>query len=228
LHPHQEPTASPRVLPTPLGTPPPRVHTTPVSLKVPGILPTCTPSSVRNCLFPLDVSSLGPRQNTVVHQLGSEPSFPTNSNISHLGIPMPAAPISCQIKPHEPSSPLTKLRQSQQIADLGILDGKVYTVDGPACNTHSQTQVQTIIRNAVLACMHNHGEATGRPIMACHTARWQFPSKNAPHCPLQNHRPPHGNVAPTGEPQVQGTVGQILHEGTWRSCSRHPRSQQKY
>ncbi len=71
LHPHQEPTASPRVLPTPFGTPPPRVHTTTVSLKVPGILPTRAPSSVQKFLFPPDVSSVGPRQNIAVHQLGT-------------------------------------------------------------------------------------------------------------------------------------------------------------
>ncbi len=33
------------------------------------------------------------------------------------------------------------------------------------------------------------------------------PLQYAPHCPWQNHGPPHGNGAPTGEPQVQGTVG---------------------
>ncbi len=107
---HQEPTASPRVLPTPLGTPPPRVHPTTVSPKVPTILPTCAPSSVQKFWFPPEVSSVGPRQNIAQHQLGTEPRFPTNSNISHIEIPMPAAPISCRIKPHEPSSPLTALR----------------------------------------------------------------------------------------------------------------------
>jgi hypothetical protein len=97
LHPHQEPRASPRVLPTPLSTPPPRVHATTVSPKVPSILTTCTPSSFQKFLFPLDVSSVGPRQKIAVHQLGTDPRFPTNSNISHLGIPTPAVPISCQI-----------------------------------------------------------------------------------------------------------------------------------
>jgi hypothetical protein len=108
-HSHQEPMASPRVLPTSLGTPPPRVHPTTVSPKVPGILPTRVPFSVQNFLFPWEVSSVGPGQNIAVHQLGTEPRFSTNSNISHLGIPMPAAPTSRQIKPHEPSSLLTKL-----------------------------------------------------------------------------------------------------------------------
>jgi hypothetical protein len=72
--------------------------------------------------------------------------------------------------PHVPSSLLTKLRQSQQIADLGILDDKVYLVDGPARNTRSQTQVHTITQEAVLACIHNYGKATNRPVMACHAA----------------------------------------------------------
>jgi hypothetical protein len=78
--------------------------------------------------------------------------------------------------PHVPFSPFTKLHQSQQIADLGILDNKVYPVDGPAHNTRSQTQVQTITQEAVLACIHNHGEAMGHPITARHTALRQFPS----------------------------------------------------
>jgi hypothetical protein len=77
--------------------------------------------------------------------------------------------------PHVPSSPLTKLCQSQRIADLGILDDKVYPVDGPACNTCSQTQVQTITQEAVLACIHNYGETANRPVMACHAALWQYP-----------------------------------------------------
>jgi hypothetical protein len=101
-HPHQEPTT--------LGTSPSRVHPTMVSTKVPGILPTCAPSSVQEFLFPLEVSSVGPRQNIAVHQLGTEHRFPKNSNISQIGTPTPAAPISRRIKPHEPSSPLTKLR----------------------------------------------------------------------------------------------------------------------
>ncbi len=77
--------------------------------------------------------------------------------------------------PHVPSSPLTKLRQSQQKADLGILENKVYPVDGSAHNTHSQIQVQRMTQEAVLACIHNYGEVPGRPISACHTALRQFP-----------------------------------------------------
>jgi hypothetical protein len=79
--------------------------------------------------------------------------------------------------PHVPSSPLTKLCQSQQIADLGILDDKVYPVGGPACNTCSQTQACTITQEAMLVCINNYGEATNNPIMACSTTLWQFPSK---------------------------------------------------
>jgi hypothetical protein len=139
--PHQEPTASPRVPPTPLCTPPPRMHPTMISPKVPDILPTCSPASVQKFLFPLEVSSVGPRQNIAEHQLGTELRFPSNSKLSHIGVPSPAALISCQIKPHEPSSHLKKLHQSQQIAGLGILDNKVDSLDSPACNTCSQIQI---------------------------------------------------------------------------------------
>jgi hypothetical protein len=125
-HPHQEPTESPRVSPTPLGSPPPRVHTTMITPTACGTLPNRAPSSIQKSLFSPDVSSGGPRQNIAKQQLGTAPRFPTNSYISHSGIPTPTVPISSQTMPHVPSSPLTKLRQSQQIADLGILDDKVY------------------------------------------------------------------------------------------------------
>jgi hypothetical protein len=49
-------------------------------------------------------------------------------------------------------------------------------VDHPACDTRSQTQVRTITQEAVLACIHNYSEAKNRPVTACHTALWQFPS----------------------------------------------------
>jgi hypothetical protein len=72
-HPHQEPTESPRMSPTPLGTPPPRVHTTMISLKLPGILPSRAPSSIQKSLFHPDVSSVGPRQGIAKHHLRTEP-----------------------------------------------------------------------------------------------------------------------------------------------------------
>jgi hypothetical protein len=74
--------------------------------------------------------------------------------------------------PHVPSSPHTKLCQFQQIADLGLLDNKIYPVDSPARNTCSQTPTQ----EAVLACIHNYGEVTNPPVMACHIALRQYPS----------------------------------------------------
>ncbi len=121
---------------------------------------TCAPSSIQKSLFPPDVSSVGPRQNIAKQKLGTASRFSTKSNISHSGIPTPTVPISRPIIPHVPSSPLTKLCQSQWIADLGILDDKVYPVDGPARNTCSQTQVHTITQEAVLACIHNYGKPT--------------------------------------------------------------------
>jgi hypothetical protein len=45
--PHQEPMASPMVPPTLPCTLPPRVHSTMISLRVPSILPTCSPSRVQ-------------------------------------------------------------------------------------------------------------------------------------------------------------------------------------
>jgi hypothetical protein len=146
-HPHQEPTASPRVPPTPQCTPPPRVHPTMISPRVPGLLPTYSPSGVQKNLVPPDLSGEGPRQK------------------------IEEVPISCQIKPHEPSSSLKKLHWSQQIADLGILDDKVDQLDGPARNTRSQAQVQMLTQEAMLACICTYGEVMGCPIMAHHTAQ---------------------------------------------------------
>jgi hypothetical protein len=97
--------------------------------------------------------------------------------------------------PHVPSSPLTKPHQSKQIADLGILDDKVYPVVSPAHNTHSQTQVHLITQEAMLACIHNYGNATSCPVMACHAALRQYPSnilhavleKTTSHCMEMRH-----------------------------------------
>jgi hypothetical protein len=175
-HPDWELTESPRVSPTPLGSPPPRVHTTPISLTETGVLPTCAPTSVQKSLFPPDVSIVSLQQITVKQQLGTAPRLPTNTSISHSVIPTPTAPITRQIMPHVASPPLIKFGQSQQIADLGILDDKVYLVDGPARNTHSQTQIHTITQEALLSCIHNYGKPTSRPVMACHAAQQQYPS----------------------------------------------------
>jgi hypothetical protein len=148
------------------------VHTTTISLKV----PVTEPSSIQKSLFPLDVSSVDPQKIIAKQQLGTAPRFSTNTNISHFGIPTPAAPISRQIMPNVPSSPLTKLRRSQRIADLEILDNKVYPVDSPARNNRSQTQVRMITQEAMLACIHNYGKATNCPVRARHTALRQYPS----------------------------------------------------
>jgi hypothetical protein len=152
LHPHRELTESARVSPIPLGSPPPRMHTTTISPTAPGTLPTPAPTNVQISLFPLNVPSASLRHNTAQQQLGTAPS--------------PTSPITCQIMPHVPSPLLTKLRRSQQIANLGILDDKVYLVDGSARNTHSQTQVHTITQEALLSCIHNYGKAISCPVTA--------------------------------------------------------------
>jgi hypothetical protein len=186
--PQRELTESPRVSPTPLGSPPPRVHTTTISLTSPSTLPTSAPTSVQKSLFPPDVPSVGPRQNIAKQQLGTAPRLPPNtSGINHSEIPTPTTPITRQIMPHVPSPPLTKLRQSQQIADLGILDDEVYPVNSPAHNTHSQTQVCTITQEALLSCIHNYGKVTSCPIMACHAAQRQYPT-NMLHAVLDKTR----------------------------------------
>jgi hypothetical protein len=52
----------------------------------------------------------------------------------------------------------------------------VYPVDGPTRNTCSQTQAHTKTHEAVLACIHNYGKVTSRPVKACHAALRQYPS----------------------------------------------------
>jgi hypothetical protein len=110
------------------------------------------------------------------HWLGAELRTPSNSEISHVRIPMPAVPIPHQIKPHPPSSLLKKLHRSQQIAHLGILDNKIECLDSAVCNPHSQAQVQRITQKTILACICTYGEVMGRPITARHTAQQQFPT----------------------------------------------------
>jgi hypothetical protein len=174
--PHQELTESPRVSPIPLGSPSPRVHTTPISPATPGTLPTHAPTNVQIPLFPPEVPRLSRRRNTAKQQLGTAPRLLTNTSISHLEIPTPITSITRKIMPHEPFPPLAKLGRSQQIANLGILVNKLYPVDGPACNTCSQTQVRTITQEALMSCIHNYGEATSRPVVACRTAQRQYPT----------------------------------------------------
>jgi hypothetical protein len=152
LRPHWELTESPRMSPTPLGSPPPTVHTTTISPTAPGTLPTGPPTNVQIPLFPPNVPSASPWHNIAQQQLGTAPS--------------PTTPIIRQIMTHAPSPPLTKLRQSQRIANLGILDDKVHLVDGPACNTHSQTQVRTITQEALLSFIHKYGKVMSCPVTA--------------------------------------------------------------
>jgi hypothetical protein len=99
LHPHQELTESPRVSPTPLDSPPPRVPTTTILPTAPGTLPTHAPTTVQIPLFDPNVPSASLWHNTAQQQLGTAPS--------------PTTPITRQIMPHVPYPPLTKFRQSQ-------------------------------------------------------------------------------------------------------------------
>jgi hypothetical protein len=175
--PQRELTESPRVSPSPLGSSPPRVHTTTISPSSPSTLPSREPTSVQKSLFSPDVPSVGPRQNIAKQQLGTAPRLPPNtSSISHLEISTPTTPNTRQIIPHVPSLQLIKLWQSLQIANLGILDDKLYPVNGPAHNTCSQTQVRTITQEALLSCIHNYGKVMSHPVMAPCAAQRQYPT----------------------------------------------------
>jgi hypothetical protein len=56
------------------------------------------------------------------------------------------------------------------------LDDKEYPVDGPAHNTHSQTQVHTITQEALLSCIHNYGKVMSRHVTAHCAAQRQYPT----------------------------------------------------
>ncbi len=122
-HPHLELTESPRVSPTLLGSPPPRVRTITISPTSPRTLPTHAPTSVQISLFPLDVPSVSPWQITTMQQLGTALRLPTNiSSISHLEIPTPTTQITCQIMPHVPFPPTHKtpaIPMDSQPGDIG-------------------------------------------------------------------------------------------------------------
>ncbi len=198
LHPHWEPMESPRVSPTPLGSLPPRVHTTTNSLTAPGTLPTHAPSSIQKSLFPPDVSSVGPRQNIAKQQLGTAPRFPTNSNISHSGIPTPTAPISCHIMSHVPSSPLTNLhRRSCPIyhpphsktfpISTNSGPGNTGQQDIPggwSCTQHPQSNPGPYDNSRSCVCLHPQLRRIDKP--PCHglpRSTTAVPLQYAPRCP---------------------------------------------
>ncbi len=72
------------------------------------------------------------------------------------------------------STLLTKLCQSQRIADLGILKAIPAPKESPSRNTRSKAQIHTITQEAILACINTYGDITGNIITPCSTARRQF------------------------------------------------------
>jgi hypothetical protein len=104
-----------------------------------------------------------------MHNAPSPPITPTQLNFEHSIFPEPS--------PSEnPLSP-KKLRQLQCIADIGILNRKPKTLasDTPARNTHSQTQVQTITQEAILACFITYSDITNQHITARNASCRKFP-----------------------------------------------------
>jgi hypothetical protein len=99
----------------------------------------------------------------------SPPVTPTQLNFKRRVFPEPSPPES-------PLSP-KKLRRLQRIADIGIHNRKPKTLasDAPARNTRSQTQVQTIRQEAILACFVTYSDITNQHIMARNASCRKFP-----------------------------------------------------
>ncbi len=97
------------------------------------------------------------------------PVTPTGLNFERTFFPKPSPP-------ENPLSP-KKLRRSQCIADIGILNRKPKTLasDAPTRNPHSQTQVQTITQKAILACFITDSDITNQHITARNASCRKFP-----------------------------------------------------
>jgi len=145
-------------LESPPGTPatPPRVHSSARFPRVP------------NDIIHSRISS--PR----MHNAPSPPVVPTRLQFDHRDFPQP--------NPPEKLSP-AKPRQSQRIANIGSNSPKsqlpppapVMTSDAPACNTRSQTQVRTIMQEAILACITTYSDITNQHITARNALFRKFP-----------------------------------------------------
>jgi hypothetical protein len=98
-----------------------------------------------------------------IYNAPSLPVTPTRLNFEHRVFPQPSPP-------ENPLSP-KKLRRSQCIADIGILNRKpkILASDAPARNTRSQTQVRTITQEAILACFVTYSDITNQHITARNT-----------------------------------------------------------
>jgi hypothetical protein len=95
-----------------------------------------------------------------MHNAPSPPFTPTQLNFERRVFPQPSPPENL-LSPK-------KLRRSQRIANIGILNRKPKTLasDAPAHNTCSQTQVQTITQEAILACFVTYSGITNQHITA--------------------------------------------------------------
>ncbi len=104
-----------------------------------------------------------------MHNAPSPPVTPTRLNFKRSVFPQPSPP-------ENPLSP-KKLWQLQRITDIGILNRKPKTLasDTPNRNTRSQTQVRTIMQEAILACFITYSDITNQHIMARNASRRKFP-----------------------------------------------------
>jgi hypothetical protein len=104
-----------------------------------------------------------------MHNAPSPPVTPTQLN------------FECSVFPQSspPENPLShkKLRRSQRIADFGILNRKPKTLASaaPTRNTRSQTQVQTITQEAILACFVTYSDITNQHNTARNASCRKFP-----------------------------------------------------
>jgi hypothetical protein len=104
-----------------------------------------------------------------MHDVPSPSVTPTQLNFKRSVFPQPSPP----------ENPLSskKLRQLQCIANIGILNRKPKTLalDAPTHNTRSQTQVQTIMQEAIVACFVTYSDITNQHITACNASCRKFP-----------------------------------------------------
>jgi hypothetical protein len=104
-----------------------------------------------------------------MHDAPLPPITSTQLNFEHSVFPQPDPP--------KKSPSPKKLGHLQRIADISILNKKPKTTasGAPAHNTHSQTQVQTIMQEAILACIVTYSNITNRHITAHNASCGKFP-----------------------------------------------------
>jgi hypothetical protein len=130
---------------------------------------------------PTPMQTSPPRVQPTVHSPRVPTSLPTSPPSAQPKTLFPAIAGYEEkrqaILPYKPTStPPKKLRRSQQIANLSILEATPAPKDGPSYNTCSKAQIRTITQETILACINTYSNITGNVITPHSMACQQLPT----------------------------------------------------